>query len=147
MASISCSNFDISVARHVRESAAKEPTVELRDVWPSGGMSCEVEECTTPHFKNFPQYNSHWRKRHIPDVRGLKCPGCTKSFDQRCQLINHMVHHHRQFDAEHVASSTSLEIIRNKRFKDPGMVRSRIFSKVDTTARDKAAAKRKKTTE
>ena len=58
-----------------------------------------------------------------------------------------MVHHHRQFDEEHVASSTSLEIIRNKRFKDPGMVRSRIFSKVDTTARDKAAAKRKKTTE
>ena len=58
-----------------------------------------------------------------------------------------MVHHHRQFDEEHVASSTSLEIIRNKRFKDPGMVRSRIFSKVDTTARDKAAAKRKKATE
>lgn len=147
MASTSCSNFDISVARHVRESAAKEPTVELRDVWPSGGMSCEVEECTTPHFKNFPQYISHWRKRHIPDVRCLKCPGCTKSFDQRCQLINHMVHHHRQFHAEHVASSTSLERILNKRFKDPGMVRPRKFSKIDTTARDKAVAQRKKTTE
>jgi hypothetical protein len=58
-----------------------------------------------------------------------------------------MVHHHRQFDEEQVASSTSLEIIRSKRFKDPCMVRSRIFSKIDTTARDKAAAKRKKTTE
>ena len=58
-----------------------------------------------------------------------------------------MVHHHRQFDAEHVAISTSLERIRNKRFKDPGMVRPRKFSKIDTTARDKAVAQRKKTTE
>jgi hypothetical protein len=31
MAYTSCGNFDISVARHVRESAAKEPTVEFRD--------------------------------------------------------------------------------------------------------------------
>ena len=147
MASTSCSNFYISIARHVRESAAKEPTVELRDVWPSGGMSCEVEGCTTAHFKNIPQYISHWRKRHITDVRCLKCPGCTKNFDQHCQLKNHMVHHHRQFDAEHVAISTSLERIRNKRFKDPGMVGPRKFSKIDTSARNKASAQRKKTAE
>jgi len=51
-----------------------------------------------------------------------------------------MVRYHRQFDAEHVASSTSLERIHDIRFKDPGMVIPRKFSKIDTTARDKAAA-------
>lgn len=90
----STSDFDITVARHVRESTAKEPTVELKDVWPSAGMSCEVEACTSPHFKTFPQYISHWRKRNIPDVRCFKCPGCSNSFDKRCQLKNHAAYHH-----------------------------------------------------
>ena len=38
-----------------------------------------------------------------------------------------------------------MEKILNDRFKDPGMVRPRKFSKIDTAARDKAAALRKKT--
>jgi hypothetical protein len=88
VASTSCSNFYISIARHVRESAAKEPTVELRDVWPSGGMSCEVEGCTTAHFKNIPsrlQNLSFYDLRHNVFLSHialtlLSCIYCSNTF-------------------------------------------------------------------
>ena len=87
-------NFDIKVASFVPTPTV--PSEPERDLWPSQGMPCEVEGCTSPHFHKFDYYIRHWKKFHerFVDVYGCSMTGCGAKFPNRNSLRHHYMKVH-----------------------------------------------------
>jgi len=104
-----------------------------REPWPMEGMSCEVEGCTTPIFRNHSIFMKHCKRKHLSVVPVFECPYCRlreapSRFARRCEVTRHLLFTH------HFTSAQTKEIVEtltpqlpNMNFLDPGSVMPRRY--------------------
>ena len=68
---------------------------DLRKPFPEHGTKCNIENCQTDVFTNYPKYIKHWKKIHVEKVTIHYCSKCKASFRDNTSLKRHYISKHK----------------------------------------------------
>ncbi|VDI21176.1 Hypothetical predicted protein [Mytilus galloprovincialis] len=119
-----------------KESSFKD---DLRDIWPSEGMCCEVVGCTGPILKTHAKYTAHWKLKHVTQINIFSCPHkCKQKYAEKCKMNRHLKLMHKYNTDMVSAIEIPVSKEENMHYVCPGNVLYRKVSKVNTEASDAA---------
>ncbi|CAG2221614.1 unnamed protein product [Mytilus edulis] len=103
----------------------KKPTnmAEERPVFKKGYI-CPVATCGQGPFSVFRQYQRHWHRKHVREVKEFSCIGCNDSFPRRHHVKEHLIsfHHFTPRHAILIMPSLQSTITVNLKYVKPGSV-------------------------
>ncbi|VDI00397.1 Hypothetical predicted protein [Mytilus galloprovincialis] len=113
---------------------------DLRDIWPSEGMCCEVVGCTGPILKTHAKYTAHWKLKHVTQINIFSCPHskCKQKYAEKWKMNRHLKSNHKYSSEMVSAIQIPVSKEENMHYVCPGNVLYRKVSKVNTEARDAA---------
>ena len=135
-------NIDIQVASFVPKPVMSEPE---REMWPSQGMPCEVQGCTSPHFHKFDYYIRHWIQYHERFIYIFTCnmPGCKAKFPTKYATRRHYTQVHLLNEGEIKELNITPHKEHNRYFKNPqGLLPRKYVKPVNEKAREEARRQR-----
>ncbi|CAG2224863.1 Retrovirus-related Pol polyprotein from transposon 297 [Mytilus edulis] len=101
----------------------KKPTnmAEERPVFKKGYI-CPVATCGQGPFSVFRQYQRHWHRKHVREVKEFSCIGCNDSFPRRHHVKEHLIsfHHFTPRHAILIMPSLQSTITVNLKYVKPG---------------------------
>lgn len=86
------------------------------------GYICPVATCGQGPFSVFRQYQRHWHRKHVREVREFSCIGCNDSFPRRHHVKEHLIsfHHFTPRHAILIMPSLQSTITVNLKYVKPG---------------------------
>ena len=134
----------IKVAPFVPVPVKSEPE---RELWPSQGMPCEVEGCTSPHFHKFDYYIRHWIKCHERFIDTFECkmPGCGAKFPTKYATRRHYAQVHLFNEGEIKELDIKPHKEHNMYYLNPqGLLPRKYVKPINEKAREEARRQRQK---
>lgn len=117
-------DFELELEVNVQTTELNTLDKDLRLPWPSNGMACDVDGCTSNVFTNYRKYIKHWKEIHTPTIKTYRCVRCGMKHLYRFRLLTHLVKYHKmpKTDAKSELEKCKIQTSDNVKFICPGNI-------------------------